>query len=291
VNSLIKVDFLFFTYLIITTLIIFLAWESGGNSWELFVYRSLMLISIGGLIYLDKKKNHPAIRLFRIGYPLLVSGYFYSETVYYNKLIVDNIDPLLFNIESAIFKMQPSLEFSAYFSNKLISEIMYFGYFSYYLLIIGFILFIFFRNRNYFSEAVFKLSASFFIFYLIFSLIPSAGPQFYFSYPENVLPDAYIFHHVMHFIQQTAEQPTGAFPSSHVGISLIILILAKKNSPQFFSFSWPFVVILILSTVYIKAHYAIDIIGGIIIVPFILYLSHLLFHLPVWKKLVKTNLD
>lgn len=284
-NSLIKVDFLFLTYFIITTLIIFLAWDTVSHSWELIVTRSLILISIGCLIYVDKKKNHPAIRLFRIGYPLIVSGYFYSETVYYNKLIFYNIDPLLIKIESAIFKMQPSLEFSAYFSNKLIGELMYFGYFSYYLLIIGFTLYIFFKKRNYFIEAVFKLSASFYIFYLIFSLIPSAGPQFYFSYPENILPDAYLFDQIMHFIQQTAEQPTGAFPSSHVGISLIILFFARKNAPQFFRFAWPFVVILILSTVYIKAHYAIDILGGIIIVPFILHLSNLLFHLPVWKKL------
>ena len=161
---------------------------------------------------------------------------------------------------------------------------MYLGYFSFYMLILGFTLYVFFRRKEYFIQTVFQLSASLYIFYLIFSLIPSAGPQFYFSYPENVLPDAYIFDHIMHFIQRTSEQPTGAFPSSHVGVSLIILIISRKNAPLFFKIAWPFVIIILLSTVYIKAHYVIDIIGGVIIAPFILNLSDFLFRLPASKK-------
>lgn len=87
----------------------------------------------------------------------------------------------------------------------------------------------------------------------------------------------------MHFIQNTAEQPTGAFPSSHVGISIIILLMAKKKAPVFYKIAWPFVILLIFSTVYIKAHYAIDVIGGLLIAPFILYLSDFLYHLPFQK--------
>ncbi len=88
----------------------------------------------------------------------------------------------------------------------------------------------------------------------------------------------------MHFIQRMAEQPTGAFPSSHVGISVIILMLSKRIAPLFFKITWPLVVLLILSTVYIKAHYAIDTIGGLILAPFVLYFSDFLYHLPPRKN-------
>jgi membrane-associated phospholipid phosphatase len=222
--------------------------------------------------------------LLRLSYPLILSGYFYSETVFYNKLFFQNIDPFLIDIESAIFGMQPSLEFSACFSNKLFSELMYFAYFFFYVLILSFTLYMFVKRRNHFNKVTFQLIVSTYIFYLIFCFIPSAGPQFYFAYPESELPKAFFFDHVMHFIQRVAEQPTGAFPSSHVGISLIILMLSKKTAPEFYSIVWPFVLILILSTVYIKAHYAIDIIGGLIIAPFILYLSDFLYQLPAWKN-------
>lgn len=284
VKSLKKIDFLFFTYLLISTLFLVLARNQHTSSLMLLFVRGLFVSGIFGIIYLDTKKQHPLLKLLRTAYPILLSGYFYSETVFYNKLLFGNIDPLLANLDAVIFGMQPSVEFSAYFSNKLLSEIMYFGYFSFYLLILGFTLYIFIKKSPHFNKAVFQLSASLYIFYFVFCLIPSAGPQFYFSYPENVLPNAWLFDDIMHFIQQTAEQPTGAFPSSHVGVSLILLILSKKYAPAFFRIAWPVVIILILSTVYIKAHYAIDVIGGIIFAPAILFLSDLCYNLPALKK-------
>jgi membrane-associated phospholipid phosphatase len=207
--------------------------------------------------------------------------------VFYNKLIFQNIDPFLVRVEAAIFAMQPSIEFSSYISNKLFSELMYFGYFSFYLLILAFVLYVFYKRKEFFHQAIFKLSISMYLFYLLFSLIPSMGPQFYFSSPENTLPDAYFFNHIMHFIQETAEQPTGAFPSSHVGISVIILMLSRKNAPVFFKIAWPFVLLIILSTVYIKAHYAIDVLGGVLIAPIILYLSNILYKFPSKEAQIK----
>lgn len=165
---------------------------------------------------------------------------------------------------------------------------MYFAYFSFYLLILIFTLYVFLKKRDDFKQITFQMSASLYLFYFIFCFFPSAGPQFYFSPPENKLPDAFFFHHIMHFIQQMAEKPTGAFPSSHVGVSVIILMLSKKYAPRFLRITWPLVVLLILSTVYIKAHYLVDVIGGIVLAPFLLYLSNRLFHLR--RGVVKNSL-
>lgn len=277
-KSLKKIDVLFIYYLIVTTLIQFLNWNHSPQFWILIQIRSVLVFGVFGLIYYNSKNHHPIINLLRKTYPIILSGYFYSETVYYNKLLFRNIDPSLARIESWIFGFQPSVAFSVDFSNRIYSEIMYFGYFSFYLLIVGFTLYVYFRKREFFNKTTFQLSASLYIFYLIFILVPSEGPQFYFPYPENALPDAYLFGHIMHFIQSIAEQPTGAFPSSHVGVSVIILILSKKIAPLFFKIAAPFVFILILSTVYIKAHYAVDILGGILFAPFILYLANGLYN-------------
>jgi membrane-associated phospholipid phosphatase len=220
------------------------------------------------------------LKLLRGAYPILLSGYFYSETFFYNKLLLNDIDPLLIKADELIFGFQPSVEFSSVFSSLLWSEIMYFSYFSFYLIIIAFVLYIFFEKRDFFIEAVFKLSFSLYFFYLFYIFVPSSGPQFYFNSPENRLPDAYFFNHIMHFIQKVAEQPTGAFPSSHVGVSVIILWFSYKKVPLLFKLFWPIVLLLILSTVYIKAHYVVDVIGGLFIAPFILYLSNILYRFP-----------
>ncbi|MCF8372653.1 MAG: phosphatase PAP2 family protein [Bacteroidales bacterium] len=279
-----RIDILFFAYLIISTLLLVLSWDTSIHSFSLIWVRIIILNVLGALIYLDSRITNPVIRLFRLAYPLVLSGYFYSETVFYNKLLFDNIDPVLINLENALFGFQPSFAFSSQFNSMFFSELMYFAYFSFYLLILGFTFYVFLKKKAFFEELVFKLSAALYLFYLIFSFVPSAGPQFYFSYPDNTLPDAWFFDRIMHFIQRMAEQPTGAFPSSHVGVSIIILWLSKKYAPQFFKVVWPFVVLLILSTVYIKAHYAVDVIGGLLIAPFILFLCNYLFLFPNLDK-------
>jgi len=74
------------------------------------------------------------------------------------------------------------------------------------------------------------------------------------------------------------EGPTAAFPSSHVGIVLILLYLANKFTPKLLKWLIPISILLILSTVYIKAHYVVDVIAGILSFPTIYWLSSASYH-------------
>jgi hypothetical protein len=99
--------------------------------------------------------------------------------------------------DDTIFGSQLSIGFSTYFSNLIFSELMYLSYFSFYLLIISFTLYMYFKRKNEFERTNFQLIASLYIFYFIFCIFPSAGPQFYFNSPENILPKAFIFDKVI----------------------------------------------------------------------------------------------
>lgn len=272
-----KIDYLFFGYVLITTILLILSCNQATNCLELLVTRAVIITVVVTIIFLNTKIKNSILELTRNIYPVIISGYFYSETVFYNKLIWNNLDQKLIDLDQYIFGFQPSLEFSAYFSNQLFSELMYFGYFSFYILIISFVAIAYYKLKEESTKLIFIFTATTFLFYLFFGIFPAAGPQFYLPSPEKDLPTAYFFDKVMHFIQSKAEQPTAAFPSSHVGISIIILLLLRKRVPLIFKISIPFISILILSTVYIKAHYAIDVLGGIIIAPIILYLASSLY--------------
>lgn len=271
--------FPFFSLFLFEFFLLAFEWDDSQIMFSLIWIRILLLFAVFLLIKFDKQTKNSLISFIRHIYPIILSGYFYAETVYFNPFKMDAIDPFLLQWDQMIFGFQPSIYFSETFPNLFWSEIMYFSYFSFYLLIAGFVLYVFFLKKTILNEVIFKLSFSMYFFYFIFLLIPSEGPQFYFNEPQNQLPDAYFFNHIMHFIQKMAEQPTGAFPSSHVGISIIILIISYNRMMPFFKLSWPFVVLLILSTVYIKAHYFVDILGGLFIAPIILYLSHKIFSL------------
>ena len=107
---------------------------------------------------------------------------------------------------------------------------------------------------NFFEKLSFVLVTSFFIYYLIYIFVPVAGPQFYFplsamimwrrvcflpseitsiiirSYCPGPGYDHGFFYNLVEGSQQIGERPTAAFPSSHVGISTILMIMAWRGS-------------------------------------------------------------
>jgi membrane-associated phospholipid phosphatase len=129
------------------------------------------------------------------------------------------------------------------------------------------------------EKAMFYCLCSFFIFYIIFILVPVAGPQFYYSFPDNQVPEGYFFSWLMRSIQDLGEKPTGAFPSSHVGLTIIAMILLYKNARKYFYAILPVAITLVVATIYIKAHYLIDAVTAFIVTPFILLLSKQIFKL------------
>jgi membrane-associated phospholipid phosphatase len=283
-NRFTKIDFLFLGFLLLTTVLLLFSWNQTPNVVDLLIIRGVICIASFAFIFLNSIIKSSIFNLFRNIYPVLFAGYFYTETVHYNKLFFDNLDPIFISLDQKIFGFQPSLEFSNYFSSSWFAEIMYFGYFSFYFIILGFIFAMCFKSKAIFLENTFKVAFSLLFFYFIFALFPSAGPQFYFDATERAVPtNGFIFQDMIHAIQAGAEQPTGAFPSSHVGVTVAILLLARKSLPLFYKVCLPLAFILILSTVYIKAHYAVDAIFGILIAPIIVYLAAVMYNYQTKK--------
>mgnify|MGYP001942628940 CR=1 FL=1 len=282
-----RIDFLFLGFLFITTVLLVCSWSQTENVVDLLITRGIIFLVSLGFIFLNSTVTSTLFNLLRNIYPVLFAGYFYTETVHYNKLFFDNLDPFFINLDQWLFGFQPSLEFSKTISNPWFAEIMYFGYFSFYFIILGFVLIMYFKQKTLFIEQTYKVAFSLLFFYFIFAIFPSAGPQFYFNEIERVAPtNGYIFQDMIHAIQAGAEQPTGAFPSSHVGVTVAILLLARKNLPLFYKICLPLAFILILSTIYIKAHYAVDAIFGILIAPIIVYLATVMYNYPTKKDII-----
>ncbi|MBO5624273.1 MAG: phosphatase PAP2 family protein, partial [Prevotella sp.] len=60
------------------------------------------------------------------------------------------------------------------------------------------------------------------------------------------------------------ERPTAAFPSSHIGITTILMWLAwQARSRLLFFILLPLFILMFFATVYIQAHYAIDALAGL----------------------------
>ncbi|MDR2039026.1 MAG: phosphatase PAP2 family protein [Bacteroidales bacterium] len=251
-------------YIIITTIYLLLFIGKLDSPWIYFGIRVGVTLAILLLAWLEKDKFNPVVSFIRYVFPFALLSYWYPETYYYNEFIFPNLDSYFIAADQALFGCQPSLEFSKWLPQAWFSELMYFGYFSYYFIFFGTALWCYIYKKEIANKAVFMFVCSFYFYYVVFIILPVVGPQFYYSPPVSEVPDGYLFSRIMRFLQATGEKPTGAFPSSHVGITFTVIIFMYRYCRHLLKYALPLFFILVLSTVYIKAHYVIDVIGGFI---------------------------
>ncbi len=211
----------------------------------------------------------------------------YPETFEFNR-ILPNLDHHFAAFEQQLFGCQPALLFSERFPSPVVSELLTMGYVSYYPMMAILLLYYFFHQYEHSLKASFLVIGSFFVFYVIFIFLPVSGPQYYYMAvgPDQIAQGIFpnignyfethteglpvpgwkdgIFYKLLIFAHEVGERPTAAFPSSHVGVTIVFLILAwnSKNRKLFWSFV-PFAVLMFFATFYLQAHYAIDAIAGI----------------------------
>ena len=244
-----------------------------------FVTRALILILIVCLSGLAHKFQTNKLVLFlRNLYPLLFLGFFYTETSCLKNIIFsENLDLYFFNAEQSLWNCQPSIEFSRVMGQGWFNELMNLCYFSYYLLISVVCIVLYLKKQSLSQKSIFVVILSFYLYYIIFAILPVVGPQYYLTNLPDTTPP-YFFGKLMHHIIVNLEQPTGAFPSSHVGIAIIIAYVAYKHLKKIFFIILPFVVGICFATVYVKAHYVIDVIAGLISAPLFIILSEKIYN-------------
>jgi membrane-associated phospholipid phosphatase len=283
-ESLKPVELALSAYLLFTTVLIVVFYSQIDRPYIHLSFRILVLSILGVLI---TSRQSETIRFFRVFFPFILLGFIYSETDVFNNLFFkDYLDPWFANIESRIFGMQPSIEFSQTIKHPVFAEAMYFGYFSYFLIAIGIPLFIYFKvGKDEGEHFAFIIINSFLLYYVIFIFLPVAGPQYYFSESELKPLNGLLFESITKFIQHYGERPTGAFPSSHVSICLMLLYGSFRYYRKLLLITVPISIVLILSTVYIRAHYAVDVIAGFTFTPLIYTLSVMIYRLLTLKPI------
>lgn len=227
-------------------------------------------------------------KMVRIIAQMALLAWWYPDTYEINRMF-PNLDHIFAGWEQDLFGCQPALHFAKALPWAVVSELMSMGYFMYYPMI-ALVSFYYFFCRYYEAErAAFVMLTSFFIYYLIYIYVPVAGPTFYFDavgiseitkgiFPAlgdyfnthtNCLPTpGYtdgIFYQLVEDAKNAGERPTAAFPSSHVGVSTICMLLVwHTGNRKLLYVMLPFYIFLCLATVYIQAHYLIDAIAGLI---------------------------
>lgn len=272
-------------YSLFTTLLIVCSWAEMSDPLALLRGRLEILLATLGLMFLYRLHPCRLTTYLRVVIQLCFLTYWYPDTFELNRHL-PNLDHVFASLEQNLFGCQPALLFARTFPSKWMSEAVNLGYFFYYpmMFIVG--TYIFLKKFDWFERWSFILASSFYIYYTIYLFVPVVGPQFYFpvvgwenaeagvffpvgdyfNYHPELFPGRYdqpgFFYSLVETSQQLGERPTAAFPSSHVGISTLLMLMAGRLSRKLCCFLLPFYVLLCMATVYIQAHYLVDVIVG-----------------------------
>lgn len=297
-RGLLPLEWAVMAYLAITLLLMLFTFTKLHNPGSMLWARFQVVVITAALWAVYRMLPCRLTVLFRVAAQLALLSMWYPDTYEFNRMF-PNLDHVFAACEQNIFGCQPALLFSQSFSSPVFSELMDLGYTAYYPMIVLVTLFFFLCRYEQFGRASFIILVSFFVYYVIFISVPVAGPQYYYcavgvdDIARGIFPNVHdwfathqealespgykdgFFYQLVVDAHNAGERPTAAFPSSHVGVSTILMLLAWwSRSRRLFYALIPFYVLLCLSTVYIQAHYAIDVFAGwasSIIIYFALY--------------------
>ncbi len=266
------------------TLILLIIWhDSIGSIADPVKHR--LIIAGGTCILWRVYKKLPCNLSYdiRIFHQIAWLGYWYPD-IYNIVKIMPNLDPTFAHIDQVLFNCQPAVEFSIICNGNFWSELFNMGYASYFPIIIIVPLWAILFCYQRFERTATIMLCSFMLYYFVYLFVQVSGPQFYYpvvgmkQITSGIFPQVgdYFLHHpeltwthadsglfgCMVDALHGGERPIAAFPSSHVGLSTILIWLAYKMSKKLACAILPFYIILCLSTVYIGAHYAIDVVFG-----------------------------
>lgn len=207
--------------------------------------------------------SHRLAVFFRLLYPVMLMVFFYTASGRLVHIIFPAfLDYQVVILEEALLGYNPTLWLDQHL-NVVVTEILSASYFSYYFLIPGLALVMFFAKRD--DEIKRFLTATcsmFFVSYMIFIFYPVEGPRHFFAAVyENSITGPF-FRNLVNMVIDNGAFHGGAMPSSHCGEALIVAFFAIRTFGRRAWFLAPVVFLLSLGTVYGRFHYLSDVVVG-----------------------------
>jgi membrane-associated phospholipid phosphatase len=186
-------------------------------------------------------------------------------------------DDLLIAIDFNLFGGHHPTVLIERFIHPWLTTMMQFAYISYYpmALTLGIVLYINNAKKAAFDEAIFGIILCFYLSYLGYLLVPAVGPRFTLLHLQTRdLAASQLVLAIQDALNTLENTKTDAFPSGHTAVALMALYYAWKFHERILTaLLIPAVAGLIVSTVYLRYHYVVDVIAGIALTVLTIYLA------------------
>ena len=234
-------------------------------SYLILIYSSLIFFQLI-LVYLSRLNSFLALTRDIIFPVISVLIIFDSLGLIVHNINPHDIDYLLIRLDYIIFGGYPTI-FMERIINSFLTDILQVAYSTYYFLpvILGVVLKIKKKNEE-FEKSLFLILLCFYLSYVGYILFPALGPRYAMEHLQERQISGFLLSKPIQDILNLLEGvKRDAFPSGHTGIALTVLLLAYRYARGLFWIMLIPVALLIFATMYLRYHYAVDVIGGILL--------------------------
>jgi membrane-associated phospholipid phosphatase len=196
--------------------------------------------------------------------PILFVVFIYESLGNLIQYLQADIDPALIQIDFFIFGVHPTLWMEQWIV-PWFTDIMSLAYLSYYFIPVVFVVVLYLKGRMVeFERAIFVLAFGYYISFIGYLLFPAIGPRYAMAHLYSIpLEGSFVTDFVRDTLNALEHNKRDVMPSGHTQIVLMVLFLAYRHEKVLFYILLPIISGLILSTVYLRYHYVIDLMAGV----------------------------
>ena len=240
------------------------------------IYLTLIISSV----YIIKNENKNRYFLFlRYFYPFIFVSFVFESLGFIVPFInPHNKDYILVHADRFIFGKDLCLILN-FLNVRGITDYLQLSYITYYFLPLFLAIYLYKKHKTkLLDQSLFAIFLGYYVSYLGYMAIPAVGPRYTFAYLSKMPLHGWYIYDVIHPMLNALEDiKQDCFPSGHVELSLLTLLLFKDINRKVSLIILPIVLSLILSTVALRYHYGTDVIFGILIAFLIYYFSKFIY--------------
>jgi membrane-associated phospholipid phosphatase len=172
-------------------------------------------------------------------------------------------DDLLIAADRALFGVDVTVWLER-FTRPWLTDVMYLSYATYYFLSFALGLALWARSKPALRRYIFTLTLCFYVSYAGYFLVPALGPRYALASRQTVvLETTALSRTISRTLDELEHTKLDVFPSGHTMIAATVLFVAFRRARDVFWWLLPVATCLILSTVYCRYHYVVDVLAGL----------------------------
>jgi membrane-associated phospholipid phosphatase len=171
-------------------------------------------------------------------------------------------DDLLIAADRWLFGVDPTVWLQR-FLRPALTDLFFVAYLTYYFIAIALGVLIWRRSPPTARRFIFTLTLAYVVSYAGYFVVPALGPRAALASSHTVaLETTSLSRTVSSTLDELEKTKFDVFPSGHTMIAVVVMIVAFQRARDAFWWLLPIAVCLVISTVYCRYHYVVDVIAG-----------------------------